>query len=175
MAVAAAPNHYELAFESWLIDNSVKYTAVDQHKRTAFGRCKIKSFDFLLYPDGSKPIIAEVKGKKFHGNSLTKLTGLECWILLDDITGLMKWQQVFGPSYDIVFIFAYHFEKIDVETDGRQIYEFGNQRYLFLAVRFEDYRCFMKVRSPKWQTVTLGADDFRRFVMPAEKLLKRDS
>ena len=42
-------NHYERAFGNWLIDNKIKYIAVDEEKRTAFGRSKVKSFDYFLY------------------------------------------------------------------------------------------------------------------------------
>ena len=42
-----AGNHYEKAFESWLKDNGIQYLLVDQKKRTAFSKSKIKSFSFL--------------------------------------------------------------------------------------------------------------------------------
>ena len=81
-------NHYERAFENWLIDNRIQYVAVDEHKRAAFGRSKIKSFDFLLYPANQQIIIAEVKGRLFKGTSFAKLTGFECWVTTEDIDGL---------------------------------------------------------------------------------------
>ena len=39
-------DHYEKAFENWLLDNKIKYTAIDQSKRAAFNKIKLKSFDF---------------------------------------------------------------------------------------------------------------------------------
>ena len=164
-------NHYEQAFEGWLIDNSLQYIAVDEHKRAAFGRLKIKSFDFLLYPRSRQIIIAEVKGRKFKGTSFAKLTGFECWVTADDIAGLTRWQQVFGPSHTAVFVFAYRVENIDVDSDGRDFYDFDANRYIFFAVKLDDYREFMKVRSPKWQTVTLPADKFRECAAEMQTLL----
>ena len=41
-------NHYERAFENWLIDNHIKYVSMDEHKRAVFDQTEIKSFDFLL-------------------------------------------------------------------------------------------------------------------------------
>ena len=167
-----ALNHYERAFENWLIDNRIQYIAVDDQKRAAFGRSKIKSFDFLLYPRNQQIIIAEVKGRKFKGTSFAKLTGFECWVTTEDIAGLAKWQEVFGTAHLTIFVFAYRIENIDVDFDGRDTYEFDANRYVFFAVKLDDYRRFMKRRSPKWQTVTLPADKFRKCAIQMQSLLR---
>ncbi len=164
-------NHYEQAFGNWLIDNRIQYIAVDEQKRAAFDRSKIKSFDYLLYPRNSRVIVAEIKGRKFKGTSLEKLTGLECWVTADDVDGLARWQQVFGPTHTVVFVFAYRIENVDVDFDGRDTYELGSNRYIFFAVKLDDYRCFMKLRSPKWRTVTLSAENFRRCAVPIDRFL----
>jgi len=166
-----APNHYERAFESWLRDNRIQYVSVDEQKRATFARSKIKSFDFLLYSPNGRIIIAEVKGRIFKGTSLAKLTGLECWVTTEDIDGLTGWQKVFGPEHQAVFVFAYMAENIDVDFDGRDFYDFARNRYVFFCVRLEDYRKFMKRRSPKWQTVTLPADKFRQCAIQLQDIL----
>ncbi|MFZ2147305.1 MAG: HYExAFE family protein [Sedimentisphaerales bacterium] len=165
------PNHYERAFQNWLIENRIQYIAIDEQKRTAFARCKVKSFDFLVYPANGQIIIAEVKGRKFKGTSLTKLAGFECWVTTEDVNGLVKWQQVFGPAYQAVFVFVYKIENIDVDFDGRDVFDFGTDRYIFFTMKLEDYCSFMKRRSPKWQTVTLPADKFRRCAVQISELL----
>jgi len=152
-------NHYERAFESWLIDNHIRYVAVDEQKKTTSGRSKIKNFDFLLYPPNQEPVIAEVKGRSFKGTTLAKLAGLECWVTADDIDGLAHWQQVFGPGHTAVLVFAYRIKNIDVDFDGRDFYDYAGRRYIFFAVKLDDYRKLMVRRSPKWKTVTLPADD----------------
>ena len=164
-------NHYERAFGNWLIDNQIQYIAVDEQKRAAFGRSKIKSFDYLLYPRNQQIIVAEVKGRKFKGTSFAKLAGFECWVTADDVDGLTRWQQVFGPDHTAVFVFAYRIENIDVDFDGREVYDFVQDRYVFFAVKLDDYRRFMKRRSPKWQTVTLPADKFRQCAVQMQNLL----
>lgn len=166
-----SPNQYERAFENWLVDNSIQYVAVDEHKRAVFGRSKIKSFDFLLYPPNQQIIIAEVKGRAFKGTSFAKLAGFECWVTAEDIDGLTRWQQVFGPGHLAVFVFAYKVAKIDVDFDGRDVYDFAENRYMFFSVKLDDYSQFMKRRSPKWQTVTLPAEKFRRCAVQMQKLL----
>ena len=185
-------NHYERAFGNWLIDNHVQYIAVDEQKRAALGRSKIKSFDFLLYPrsrlrGNDKPvpasnkrgpapaeagvIIAEVKGRKFGGTGFARLSGFECWVTTDDIDGLSKWQQVFGSNHQAIFVFAYKIENIDVDFDGRTVYDFDGYRYIFFCVKLDDYVSYMKVRSPKWKTVTLPADKFRKCAVQMQNLL----
>lgn len=164
-------NHYEKAFGNWLIDNHIQYIAVDERKRAALGRSNIKSFDYLIYPPNQQIIVAEVKGRKFSGTSFAKLTGFECWVTADDIEGLLKWQQVFGPTHTASFVFAYKIEKIDVDFDGRDVYDFNGSRYIFFCIKLDDYIRFVKVRSPKWKTVTLSAEKFRTCAVQMQNLL----
>jgi hypothetical protein len=56
------------------------------------------------------------------------------------------------------------------DYDGREIFDFYGDRYLFLAVRLADYIQFMKQRSPKWRTVTLAAEKFRLCAQPVRGL-----
>lgn len=164
-------NHYEKAFENWLKDNHIKYTAIDQSKRAAFGKVKLKSFDYLLYPADKPAIICEIKGRTFKGTSFENLTGLECWVSADDVDGLVQWQRVLGVSGKAYFIFVYKIENVDVDFDGREVLTLDEKRYVFLAVALDDYRKNMKLRSPKWRTVTLPADKYRKYAVGLERLL----
>lgn len=164
-------NQYERAFENWLIDRQIDYIAIDEYKTAEFGHPEIKSFDFLLHLPGGQIIIAEVKGRSFKGTSLVNLTGFECWVTKEDVDGLSKWQQILGTGHKAVFIFVYRIENIDVDFDGREIFEFDSNRYVLFYIRLDDYRKYMKRRSPKWQTVTLPADIFRQYSIHINNLL----
>jgi hypothetical protein len=164
-------NHYELAFENWLIDNQIKYTSIDEHKQSTFTTGKVKSFDFLVYPREKPIIIAEVKGRKFTGTTLEKMTGFECWVTIEDVYGLIKWQETLGSNYQAVFIFVYLIKNIDVDFNGVDVFDYNEDRYIFFTVKLDDYRLFMKSRSPKWQTVTLPADKFRRYATQISEFL----
>jgi hypothetical protein len=166
-----SPNQYERAFENWLIDNGVHYVSGQEHKKTALGHLKIKSFDFLLCPPNQQKIVAEVKGRSFKGTTLSQLAGFECWVTTEDVDGLAEWQEVFGPGHTAVFVFAYKAEKVDVDFDGRDFYDFDGNRYFFFAIKLDDYRKSMTRRSPKWRTVTLPADKFRQYAVQMQKLL----
>ncbi len=166
-----ASNHYESAFESWLIENHIQYLHIDESKRAVFKNAKIKSFDFVLYLHNSKIALVEVKGRTFKGTSLEKMSGFECWVTTEDIEGLVYWQKIFGRNHGVFFVFAYKVEKIDVDFNGRDAFTYRQDRYLFFAVRLDDYQKFMKQRSPKWKTVTLPADKFRKIAAPAHNYL----
>lgn len=169
--MANRKNDYEDAFEMWLVENKVRYVVVDQKKRALFRRSCIKSFDFLIYPPDSPVIVAEVKGRKFRGSSLAKPSGFQSWITMDDIRGLIRWEQVFGKGYQASIVFAYKLEQCDVDSDGRRTYHFQGKEYLFMLISVEKYRQYMTVRSPKWQTVSLPAAKFIQMASDAQSLI----
>jgi len=164
-------NHYEKAFERWLLEHRIRYASADEHKRAAFGQTNIKSFDFLVYLDDGRIIIVEVKGRKFRGTSMEGLASLECWVTAEDVDGLSAWQQAFGEGHRAFFVFVYKVENIDVDFDGREFFDFDNNKYVFFAVALDDYVKFMKRRSPKWRTVTLPADKFRQSAVEIGRLI----
>ncbi len=156
-----SPNHYERAFENWLLDNRIPYERSDDSKRAHFGCSDIKSFDFLVEPSAGRRIIAEVKGRTFKGICPAKMAGFESWVTREDVESLGRWREILGQGHQAVFVFAYRIENIDVDFDGMDVLDFDDSRYLFFCVKLEDYRRFMQRRSPKWQTVTLPAEKFR--------------
>lgn len=158
-------NHYETAFQNWLIDHRIEYAALNNEKVIQIKHKGIKSFDFLLQLDSGRKIIAEVKGRTFRGTSLEKKSSMECWVTADDIDGLTKWREILGSDYEVVFVFTYIVENIDVDFDGQEVFDFDSARYVFFCVRLDDYRRFMTQRSPKWRTVTIPADKFRQCVI----------
>ncbi len=166
-----AGNHYEKAFEGWLKDNGVQYLAVDQQKRAAFSKSKIKSFDFLFYTPGRRAYIAEVKGRKFISKKFTAFGSLPNWVTVDDIRGLENWIDIFGRKYRGLFVFVYNLENIDVDADGREIFEYRDKRYVFMAVTLDDYKKGQTVRSKKWNTVHLSAEYFKKYSVRLDELI----
>ncbi len=167
-----AGNLYEKAFENWLKDNGIQYLYVDQQKRAAFSRSKIKSFDFLFYTS-SGAYLAEIKGRKFEGKTFAAFGSLQSWVTLDDINGLENWVEIFGGKYRGMFIFVYNLENIDVDADGREIYEYLGSRYVFAAVCLDDYKKGATIRSKKWKTVHLSAEYFKNCSIRLDELICR--
>ena len=168
-----AGNLYERAFENWLKDNGIQYLYVDQQKRAAFSRSKIKSFDFLFYTLAAGAYLAEIKGRKFEGKTFAAFGSLPNWVTVDDVTGLENWVEIFGKKYRGLFVFVYNLENIDVDGDGREIYEYLDKRYVFAAVYLDDYRKGATVRSKKWKTVHLSAEFFKNCSVRLDELICR--
>ena len=166
-------NEYERAFENRLCEQKVRFARVDQSHRCVLGHTEIKTFDYLIYPKRGGCVLVELKGRVFRGESLGGRRRLHCWVLGEDVTSLEHWRERFAEeTADVraVFVFAYRIEKMAVDCDGLEVYDEGGRRFVFLAIRHEDYRRCMKLRSVRWKTVTLAADDFRRGCFPAEQI-----
>ncbi len=164
-------NHYEKAFQCWLGENKARFVVIDQAKRAAFAKVKIKSFDFIVSADDGKLCLTEVKGRKFKGTTLENKSAMQCWVTMDDVNGLSAWQEIFGPDYTAVFVFAYDIETPDIDADDVEIFEFEGRHYCFYLISLADYKKFMVLRSPKWQTVTLLTEDFKSCARQAKYLL----
>ncbi len=162
-------NDYERAFESWMRENLVQFVPVDQSKRGEFARNKVKSFDFLVYPANGGPYVVEVKGRRFKGKSLAGQTGMDCWVPMEDVRSLMQWEDAFEGEFEGMFVFAFWLENVAVDPAGREIHVYDHRGYVYYTVSLSEYSRAMKQRSPKWQTVTLSADDFRALAHPVEE------
>ncbi|MEN6336903.1 MAG: HYExAFE family protein [Phycisphaerales bacterium] len=154
-------NHYERAFENWLIDHHILYVHCEEQHRLGPSEGSVKNFDFLLRPASGRKIIVEVKGRTFSGATLAGLAGLECWVTRDDVKSLQTWQKALGSDHEAVFVFAYRIVLSDVDFDGHETLMLGRNRYVFFCLRLEDYARCMRSRSRRWRTVTLTAGDFR--------------
>ncbi|OQY03997.1 MAG: hypothetical protein B6I25_07540 [Planctomycetales bacterium 4572_13] len=158
-------NIYEQAFECFLTENKLPFLWIDQSKCLAFADGPVKNFDFLIGPDTDSPILVELKGRTFKGSSLAGLKGLDGWVTFADVRSLSRWLGQFQtdtPAARAVFVFAFRFANMDIETDGWPHYDYSGERFLFLAILLQKYAGAMKIRSPKWQTVVINAADFRR-------------
>lgn len=167
----SSANHYERAFEGWLIDHQVPYVRADEHRRIGTMRQSVKNFDFLLYAPLGRRIIVEVKGRTFGGTTLAGRKGLECWVTRDDVRGLQAWQKALGSGHEAAFVFAYRMANVDVDFDGHDVLCLDSEWYVFFCIRLEDYRRHMRQRSPRWQTVTLSAEHFRACAIDLTALL----
>ena len=173
------PNHYERAFENWLIDSRVRYVSVDEHKRAAFGHSKIKSFDYLVYPPSQPKIIADVKGRKLPFSAYNRGRLGESWATADDLEGMQCWQEVFGSDYLAVFVFAYWLvndpaaldEPEKIAPDNR-IFHFGQRFYIFEIIELSAYRLCARRRSASWKTVYVPAKVFRQLVQPFDLFIR---
>ena len=89
----------------------------------------------------------------------------ETWSTREDVDGLVRWAERFGPGYQALLVFAYQIVPVVRLPEGTvDLWHWRGRDYLFRAVPVEDYRRSMRVRSPRWGTVGLPGAVFRDLV-----------
>jgi len=168
-------NHYEAAFEAYLQHHRLCYVAVDETRRSMLGDLRVKSLDFIVYGDDGARLLVDVKGRRFPtGPSQRPRRVWESWSTQDDISGLEQWTELFGPGYRGVLVFVYHIlPVITLPDDVEDLWNWHGRRYLVRAVPADQYRLHMRVRSPKWATVSLPGAVFRELVRPFQSFARQ--
>ncbi len=163
-------NHYEAAFEAYLQWHRLCYVAVDETRRSVLGDVPLKNLDFIVHGEAGWRLLVDVKGRRFPGNRGQRTW--QCWCERDDVEGLDRWEDLFGPGSLGLLVFTYHLApSVALPDDTLDLWTWRGRRYLFRAVVAHDYREHLRVRSPKWGTVDLPAADFRRLVRPLHDFL----
>lgn len=99
--------HYEKALEDYLRAHALPYLRVDQIKRSAFAEVRLKSFDLVIYREQGENILVDVKGRKWPYPGKNGKRYWENWVTADDLDGLARWEEVFGPGFKAAFVFCY--------------------------------------------------------------------
>lgn len=168
-------NHYEAAFEAYLRERGVGFVAVDEAKRSLLGDAEVKSLDFIVVGPDDARLVVDVKGRKFPGGPAGKPKKTwENWSTREDIDGLARWAARFGPDFRGVLAFVYHvLPSVALPADTPDVFAFRDRAYLLRGVDVADYREFMQTRSPRWGTVHLPTETFRRLVRPFSAFLTK--
>lgn len=175
--MALRTNHYDTAFEAFLRTRRTPYVAVDETKRALAAHASLKSMDFIVYSSAGCNLLVDVKGRRFpsasepNGAAGGRGHCWENWATQDDITCLLHWQQVFGQGFRAALVFAYDVLGERWRGAHDRLWDFRERTYAFYGVWVDDYAAAMKRRSPVWDTVTVGAGDYRRLRRPVEELL----
>ncbi len=143
-----------------------RHIAVDETRRAQLGDSPVKSLDFIVYGDAGSRLLVDIKGRRFPGGPPEKPRRVwECWSTQDDIDCLQRWADLFGPGYQALLVFTYHLSpSVVLPEDTDDLWTWRGRRYLFRAIAVDEYRQHMRVRSPKWQTVSLPHAVFRELV-----------
>ena len=164
-------DHYERAIEDFLRSQSIPYLRVDEARRSAFAGTKLKSFDLVVYPEHEYNILVDVKGRKWPYLSRGGKRYWENWVTAEDLESLKCWEGVFGQGFRAAFVFCYWLtEPQDIPVQAG-VHTFAGQKYGFLLVWLSDYTDNMRVRSPRWRTVSMSSARFRELAKPLEDVL----
>jgi hypothetical protein len=160
-------NHYEAAFEGYLQAHRLCYVAIDETRRAPLGETRLKSLDFIVFGQGAR-LLVDVKGRRFPAGPASRPRRVwECWSTREDIDGLRRWLELWGPGYQGLLVFSYHILPcVELPADTEDLWTWRGRRYLLRAVEINDYERHMRVRSPKWGTVTLPRAAYRELVRP---------
>lgn len=161
-------NHYEAAFEAYLQWHRLCYVGVDETRRSGFGETRLKNLDFIVHGPGGARLLVDVKGRRFPtGSPGHQRCVWECWSTQEDVDGLERWIERFGPGYQGLLVFAYQLlPEVKLLDETADLWTWNGRRYLLRAVDILDYRRHMRVRSPRWGTVSLPSAVFRDLVRP---------
>ena len=163
-------NHYEAAFEAFLQEQRLCYVAVDETRRPILGEARVKSLDFIVCGMSGSRLVVDVKGRRFPGGTRERPRRVwENWSTREDVEGLERWANLFGPDYLGLLVFAYHLApSVQLPEETPDMWCWRGRRYLLRAVLAADYRREMRLRSPKWDTVHLPGAVFRKLVRPVQ-------
>lgn len=148
--------HYEAAFEDYARSKGWPYIPIDEQRKAIFSGARIKSFDFLVYPPDRKPWLVDIKGRKFPYDTKRGKRYWENWVTREDVDGLRAWHKVFGDQYEPVLIFAYWLVGLHQKQPTLDIHVFRNEYYAFIPVSATDYERHARLRSPKWNTISVS-------------------
>src|SRR5204863_5701228 len=102
-------NHYEAAFGAFLRERGVGFVAVDEARRSLLGDAEVKSLDFIVVGPDDARLVVDVKGRRFPGGPAGKPRKTwENWSTREDVDGLLRWAERFGPAFRGVLAFVYH-------------------------------------------------------------------
>lgn len=173
--MANRDNHYEAAFEEYLRVLAVPYVAVDEARRTLLAGGSLKSLDFIVSPDGggdaNRSWLVDVKGRRFPSGEQRMYW--KNWSTRDDLRSLARWQELFGPGFESLLVFAYDVVGDRSPLAEEMIFEHRGHVYGFIAIRLADYAGHARLISPQWDTVAMPVSRFRERAVPMEELLGR--
>jgi hypothetical protein len=159
--------HYEAAFEAFLRERKIAYVAVDEARKALCAEACLKSFDFVVYSPSGPNLLIDVKGRRALSGSSQRT--FQTWTTQRDVEDLMQWEQVFGQGFKALLAFAYWIDAPLTPESG--MFEHRGRWYWLLGIDLAEYRNHMRRRSPRWETVALGAEDFRQLARPIEQWL----
>mgnify|MGYP000856966991 CR=1 FL=1 len=164
-------NHYEVAFEAYLRSRKVPYVAVDEARRSVLSSgTTIKSLDFIVSSPGPATWLVDVKGRRFPTGEVGKQYWKN-WSTRDDLVSLAQWEELFGESFQALFVFAYDVLADRAPLPEEQLFRYRNSLYGFVGVRLRDYAAAAHIISPSWDTVAMPTAEFRRIARPVDAWL----
>jgi hypothetical protein len=170
--MANRDNHYEAAFEAYLRHRRIPYVAVDEARRSILADGEsLKSLDFIVSSSGSVLWLVDVKGRRFPSGDAEARHWWKNWSTRDDLESLARWEALFGETFCGLFVFAYNVVGDRAPLPADLMFEHRGGLYGFVGVRLEEYAARCHPISPRWDTVAMPTEEFRRLARPIDEFL----
>jgi hypothetical protein len=166
--MADRSNHYERAFEGYLRALRVASIGVDESRRAFGDHQTIKNLDFIVTHPSGQVLLVDVKGRKLSCRRKTR----QNWATRDDVRSLRFWEERLGPRAEALLVFVYQLEAESLAADFVDQFNFEDRQYGCLAISAAGYEERMRVRSPRWGTVSLRQADFQSLARPLSSWLR---
>lgn len=166
--------HYEEAFKHYLGDHRVPFVTVQQLARSADEIGRIKNFDFLVHAGAGEHYIVDVKGKRFPSAAGKREVFWENWIHLDDLDGLVAWEEHFGPGYTGLLVFVYWLQAEVPAPGALKVYEYDGRQYFMVGITVGDFLDNCRRRSLRWQALYVPDQVFLNLIRPLEAFMLND-
>ena len=179
-------NHYEAAFEEYLRAGRIPYVAVDETRRSLTAAGSIKSLDFIVsgpvaeYPApwkgdalaaGTCGWLVDVKGRQFPAGRQNQYW--RNWSTIDDVKSLTRWQDLFGPRFVGLLVFAFNVVSDRSPVSAERLFGFRGELYAFVGIRLDLYASWARQISGKWQTVAMPSGRFRELAQPVDLIFSQ--
>jgi hypothetical protein len=165
--MAHRDNHYEAAFEAWLGWLGLPCVAVDESRRPFVGGRSLKSLDYIVAASADTARwLVDVKGRRFPTAGQQYWRN---WSTRDELTSLAGWEEVLGPPFAGLLVFAYNIVGDRAPLAASDLFVYERRLYGFVAIRLEHYTSFARPLSARWDTVTVSTPRFRALARPARE------
>jgi hypothetical protein len=148
----------------------IPYVAVDEARRACLaGGDSLKNLDFIIASRPRGGWLVDVKGRRFPSGRL-RPQYWKNWSPSEDLHSLAQWEQLFGPGFQGMLVFAYWILGTRSPVGPEEEFNFDGQRFVFLAVSLADYCRWARPLSLRWGTVMIPSRIFRELARPFVRL-----
>lgn len=127
----------------------------------------LKNVDFIVSAGRACSWLVDVKGRRFpSGQSRYWMN----WTTRDELHSLARWEELFGPRFTSLFVFAYHVLGDRAPLPEDQLYYYRGAVYAFVGIRLDHYLSWCRPLNAKWDTVTVNTSKFRELAQSAGEI-----
>jgi hypothetical protein len=161
-------NRYEQAFLAWLRKRGLVYLSVDETQRHVMGAQTVKNPDVVVYGSEGRGFVVDVKGRRYPGGTRQKPRRVwEHWCTRQDCFGLIRWADALQAQALLVFVYQVRISQTEPWPSWLEKWRWRGTLFGLCGVSAQQYLEHMRLRSVKWDTVSVPMGIFRALARPA--------